>query len=120
MTTVRENEASIQFEDLGTGAYEIFGGTQANFLLSVPGRSAREVAVLVNDPSMEFLAERLGVENTQAFRDRAAEVIGRLWITRALDQGLHLAPAITISRNLLDQHPDFVAEVEAALRATVA
>ena len=120
MTTLQENEASIQFEGLGSGAHELFGGTQANFLINVPGRSDREIAVLVNDPTMEFLAERLGVENTQEFRDRAAEVVGRLWITRAMDRGLRVPPAITISRNLLEQNPDFVTEVEAALRATAA
>lgn len=120
MTTVPGDEIVIQFEGLGSGAYEIWGGTQANFLLDLPGYNAREIALMVNDPSAEFIAERTGIADTPEFRARLAELSGQIWIRRLLDTGQHIGPAITISRALFEQNPDFLAEVEAALKASAA
>ncbi|MCK9520615.1 MAG: hypothetical protein M0R74_16570, partial [Dehalococcoidia bacterium] len=92
MTTVPGNEARIRFEGVSSSAYNIWGGTQANFLVSLPGYNAREVALFLNDPSGEFLAERLGVPDTPEFRARAAEAAGMIWIGRLLAGEGHFAP----------------------------
>ena len=107
MTSAAE-PISVRYEGPGV-ATEIWGMTQANFTVQVPGRNAKEVAVQLNDAAARYLAEQLGEENTPAFRKAAAQHAGRFWVEQLVTVHDHpLDSAITMSRGTLDEHPEIL------------
>lgn len=53
--TTSASTGNVRFEGMGVGT-EIWGATQANFLVLVPPQHAKEAAVLLNDPAAKQLA----------------------------------------------------------------
>lgn len=114
MTAV-EQDYTVRYEGSGQGADEIMGGTLSNFLVMRENTNATEIAVLLNDPAGEFLAETLGQPDSEEFRVDAGRVVGRMWLERELRRGERIPPIVTISRALLDRHPDFLDAIRASL-----
>lgn len=98
-----------------TPGTEIWGSTQANFLMHVPGRNAKEAAILFNDPTAKALADALGVENTQEFRERAARVAGQLVFEDILARGANIDSLVMVSNAFFEQNPAILERLKAAL-----
>lgn len=112
--TAPESELIISYEGPGTGG-ELWGATQAYFVVDRPHQPAREVAILLNDAAAVMLAEQLGAEDTEEFRAKAARAAGEAWIRKLIETGVHLAPSIFVSAGTLREHPELVEAVRAAL-----
>jgi hypothetical protein len=104
MTSAPETEATVTFEGMGTGT-ELWGGTQANFLVYRPGHHEKEAAVVLNDPAAAYLAGLLGREDDEAFRAEAARRVGLWWLGRLVSQGRHVDSVVVLSRALLEGEP---------------
>ncbi|MCC6382925.1 MAG: hypothetical protein IT304_10480 [Dehalococcoidia bacterium] len=111
MVTAPDAETTVRFEGYGSGD-EIWGATQANFVLVRPGQNARETAVFLNDPAAAHLADLLGEQDTEEFRARAARHVGAGWLERLIQGGRRVDAVIVLSRALLERDPAFVAEVK--------
>lgn len=99
----------VRYEGTGSGAHEIWGGTQANFLVAggtLP--AAREVAVMLNDPAAAMLADAAGVENTAEFRADAAMRIGEAAIRAQHARMGRVDSQITVSRMTLEAQPELI------------
>ncbi len=114
------SELEIMYEGPGQGAEEIMGGKLANFLVVRPNLPDKEAAVILNDPAAEWLAERLGVEATDEFRERAAEVLGELWIRHLYREHRRVDSLSFIGRAALEAHPELVEAFERAWRERTA
>ena len=110
MTPNGRPEVGVRFEGFGVGD-EIIGGIEANFLVVLPGEHAREVAVAVNDPALDFLVEMLGQEKTETARHEAAQLVGQLWIESLAHGGKRIDPVIFLSRSRMEMTPGFLDEV---------
>ncbi|MGH2627531.1 MAG: hypothetical protein ACRDHY_12880, partial [Anaerolineales bacterium] len=109
MAQASGTDLTIRYEGVGSGAHEIWGGTQANFIVRGAGMAgAREVAVMLNDPAAAFLAETLGAENTEEFRADAAHVVGEAVIRDRYARIGRVESLITVSRATLDVNPGLV------------
>ncbi|MBI5946509.1 MAG: hypothetical protein HY875_00030 [Chloroflexi bacterium] len=116
MTTSSEPALQVQYEGGGVGT-ELWGMTQANFLVHVPNDASREVAVMVNDAAAAFLASRYGQDDTPEFRKNLARVVGRLWIEALhAEHGRISTPVLVISRATFDEQPGLLAEVDRAVQ----
>jgi len=111
--TVTE-EADVRFEGFTPGT-EIWGSTQANFLVRVPGRHLKEAAVLLNDPTAKMLAGLAGREDTQEFREEAARIAGTLVFQDVLERGAPVESVVMVSNAFLEQHPHIFERLKAAL-----
>ncbi|MGH2611176.1 MAG: hypothetical protein ACRDHF_19010 [Tepidiformaceae bacterium] len=109
MTQTVEGGLTVQYEGIGSGAHEIWGGTQANFMVR-GGMMAggREVAVMLNDPAAAFLAEAVGAENTDDFRHEAAAKVGAAAIRERYERIGRVESIVTVSRATLEEHPALV------------
>lgn len=103
-------DIAIQYEGPGV-ATELWGGTQANFLVTRHPHPAREVAVLLNDVAARYLATELGVEDTEAFREGAARVAGRIAIRKLWESKRRFDSIIVISRATFEEDPAFLQEL---------
>jgi hypothetical protein len=99
---------AVEFEGFNPGA-EIWGGTQANFVLRRPGHHGKEVAVVLNAPAAEFLARALGREDSPAFREEAARRLGQALLERLTAASEHVESVVFISRPLLEADAALVA-----------
>ena len=109
------DSAVVRFEGFTPGT-EIWGSTQANFLIQLPRRNAKEAAILLNDPTAKLLAEALGREDTPEFREEAARVAGQLvFQDDAARGGGTIDSLIMISNVFFEQRPDLLEQVKAAL-----
>jgi len=104
MTSAPEIEATVTFEGIGTGT-DLWGGTQANFLVFRPGHHEKEAAVVLNGPAAAYLAGMLGREDDAAFRAEAARQIGQRWLESLIAQGHHVDSVAVVSRALLEREP---------------
>ncbi len=114
MTAVTEPTENIRFEGYTVGT-EIWGATQANFLIAMEGRHAKEAAILLNDPAAKYLAEVLGAEDSEEFRQAAARAVGQAVLREALANGRPFSSITTVSRTYFDEHPGVLEAVRAAL-----
>lgn len=114
MTTATPDLISIRYEGPGTGT-EILAMTQANFLVLNPGHAAKELAVMFNDASMDYLLHELGGENDGTFRDGAARVAGRIWIERHVPRVGRIEPQLIVSRATFDEDPGFLPAIKAVV-----
>ena len=109
MTQMVERELKIGYEGIGSGVGEIWGATQANFLVTGgPWPGWREVAVMLNDPACEMLAEALGVENDAEFRANAARRIGEAAIRERYQRLGNIDAVVTVSGADLESHPELI------------
>ena len=108
-----EDGAMVSFEGGGVGT-ELWGMTQANFLVHLPRRHSKEVAIMLNDAAAVALATELGVDNTSAFRSEAAERVGRYIVERRAKSGHHLDSAITVSAADLANEPGLLESLKLA------
>jgi hypothetical protein len=113
MTAVME-AGEVRFEGFSPGT-EIWGSTQANFLVKLPGRHAKEAAILLNDPTAKALAEELGRENTQEFREEAARLAGGIIFRDVLERGRPVDSVVMASNAFFEEHPELFAALKAAL-----
>ncbi|GBD23028.1 hypothetical protein HRbin29_00679 [bacterium HR29] len=109
-------EIAVLYEGPGQGAQEIMGGTLANFLVVRPNLPDKEAAVILNDPAAEWLAERLGEAPTASFRERAAALLGELWIRHLYREHRRVDSLSFLGRAALEGHPELVAAFEQAWR----
>ena len=116
MTTAMEPTAEIRFEGYSPGT-EIWGSTQANFLVQFAGRHAREVAVLLNDPAAKLLAADSGREDSQEFREEAARAVGEAVLKDVVARGASIESVVMASAAYFEAHPAVLAKAEAALKA---
>lgn len=118
-TDAPETGLVIRYEGPGVGT-ELWGGTQANFQVFQPGAHAKEFAVLLQDAAAAQLASAAEAEDTPEFRERAARVVGALWLTRMIGAGRHVDPVAVLSRAAIDQAAGFLDEARAALASSEA
>ncbi|MGE0598431.1 MAG: hypothetical protein AB7J35_01225 [Dehalococcoidia bacterium] len=114
MAAATEPSAAIRFEGYSPGT-EIWGATQANFLVSAPGHHAKEAAVLLNLPAAAMLAADLGKDDSPEFREAAARAVGYAALTDILARGAHFDSALIGSRAYLEEHPSVLSAARAAL-----
>lgn len=112
MTTPAASDITVRYECPGAGT-EIWGMTQANFSVFIPGHHAKESAVNVTDAAARYLASELGREDTAEFRQRMATRIGARVLEQLAASGAHLDSAITISVAYLQEHPEILHELKA-------
>lgn len=106
--TQTDTDHRVIYEGPGEGADTIMGASQANFIVVGPGAD-KECAVLLNDPGAEYLAEQLGAEMTEAWREAITAKLGEIVIEATLGASRHLDSVIFISRAILQAHPEYVA-----------
>lgn len=105
---------AIRFEGMGDGT-SAWGYTQANFLVHTPGRHGREIAVQVNDPACKYVASQIGEADSPELRDRIARVAGECWLPVIVAGHADLPAIVTVSKAFLDEHPEILAAIKAAL-----
>lgn len=113
--TTSATPAAVRFEGLSVGT-DIWGATQANFLVSQPPAHAKEAAIMLNNPAAKLLADALGVEDNEAFRAEAARVAGTLYLSERIAEDLPIESVASISHALFNERPDLFDAVQAALR----
>lgn len=106
----------VRFEGMGVGT-ELWGMTQANFLVSLPGRHAKETAVLLNDEAAKLVAEGAGMADSDEMRARLAMETGSYWLRHQLDAGAPIESAVIVSSGLLREHPDLFEHLKRAVAA---
>jgi hypothetical protein len=106
--------ADIRFEGFTQGT-EIWGSTQANFLVRIPGRHLKEAAILLNDPTARMLADLVGREDSQDFREQAARAAGELVFRDVLDRGANVDSLVMVSNAYFEQRPQILEQLKAAL-----
>jgi hypothetical protein len=115
MAEAPARELTIRYEGIGSGAHEIFGATQANFLVAGgPWPGAREIAVMLNDPAAGMLAEVSGAENTDEFRVEAARKVGEAAIRERFRRLGSVDSVIVVSRATLEAQPELVDPVRSS------
>ncbi|MEO9256085.1 MAG: hypothetical protein ABI305_11120 [Tepidiformaceae bacterium] len=107
MTAPTEPETSVRYEGTAV-ATELWGMTQANFSVRIPGRRAKEVGVMLNDPAARFLATELGQEDTREFRVAASRHAGAYLLEKLLRAGLYIDGSVDLSERTLAAHPDIL------------
>ncbi len=113
--TTSTSASNVRFEGMGVGT-EIWGATQANFLVLMPPHHAKEAAVLLNDPAAKQLAAAVGVEDGDAFRAEAARAVGQLYLEDRLAAGKPIESVTTLSHAFFTDRPDLLEAAQAALR----
>tara|TARA_Y100000588_G_C14089946_1_gene853969 strand:- start:159 stop:512 length:354 start_codon:yes stop_codon:yes gene_type:complete len=99
---------TIQYQGLGECS-ELWGGTQADFVLDWPGRPAREVAVFLQDAAAGVLAEVNAFEDNSHFRAAAARVLGEAWLEAEVERQGQIDSFIVISAATLADRPELIA-----------
>ncbi len=111
MTSTLDPAIDVRYEGGGTGT-ELWGMTQANFVVSLPGRHDKEVAVFLNDAAAHLLAQELDQPDTSEFRQAAAHQAGQFWVEELVRGSRHLDSQIFVSVGLLDEHPEIIAHLK--------
>ena len=99
---------TIRYHGPGDGA-ELWGGTQADFVLDWPNRPAREVAVLLQDAAAEALAQAASADNGPDFRAAAARAVGEAWLEAQVERQGRIDSIVVISAATLAERPELVA-----------
>jgi hypothetical protein len=103
MTTMDPPGERVRYEGSSVGT-EIWGMTQANFLVVIPGRHAKETAISLTDAAARRLADELGQENTPDFRQRMAREAGFAYLEPLADGYGHVDSLIVVSEGFLEEH----------------
>ncbi len=105
-------EAAVRYHGPGEGG-ELWGGTQADFVIEWPGHPDREVAVLLQHAAAAELARAAGEDDGDAFRARAARLAGAAWLAAGVARGERLDSFAVISAATLRERPELVGAVRA-------
>ncbi len=105
-------EAAIRYHGPGEGG-ELWGGTQADFVIEWPGQPDREVAVLLQHAAAAELAGAAGMDDGDAFRDHAARLAGAAWLAARVARGERPDSFAVISAATLRERPELVEAVRA-------
>jgi hypothetical protein len=116
MAKTKAPEVVIRYEGGGVGT-ELWGCTQANFLVAAPGQHAREVAVLLNDAAAAYLAAELGADNDEHFRAKVVRHVGEWWLQRKIAEGGHLDSVLMVSRAALEASPPPLPALKKAMKS---
>ena len=108
---------TISYHGPGAGA-ELWGGTQADFVLDWPRRPAREVAVLLQDAAAEALAQAASAEDGPDFRAAAARAVGEAWLEAQVERQGRIDSMVVISAATLAERPELVAVARTLAPAT--
>ena len=100
-------EATIRYLGPGDGA-ELWGGTQADFVIDWPHRPAKEIAVLLQDAAASALAQAAGREDTADSHITAARAVGEAWLSAQVARERHLDSLVVISAATLRERPELV------------
>ncbi len=114
--TSLETQPKVRYEG-GSPGTEIWGMTQANFLVATPGRHAKEAAVNLTDTAAAWLAKELAQEDSTAFRQAMASQIGTAYLTSLVDSGLTVESMVIASEGFLEDHPELVEQLRTAAPA---
>ncbi len=115
---VSVTEALDQAELLCEGpasADELTGAVQVDFLVRRHMGPGTEIAVLMNGPALDFLAETLKKERTPDLEEAAVRATGRVWVEMRHDSQGRYEPILMISRATLEAHPELVDVVRSGL-----
>jgi hypothetical protein len=107
-------DTDITFLGFAEGA-EILGAIQADFGVDLPNGRTKELSVLLNEPAAAYLAERLGMEPSETFRESAAKASGVAWVRKCLAQNRRLDSITFVSKSLLEEHGDLVEAIRAEI-----
>ena len=99
---------TIRYHGPGEGA-ELWGGTQADFVLDWPGRPAREVAILLQDAAAAALAGAASAEDGPDFRTAAARAVGEAWLQAQAERRGRIDSISVISAATLAERPELMA-----------
>ena len=99
---------TIRYHGPGEGA-ELWGGTQADFVLDWPGRPAREVAILLQDAAAAALAGAASAEDGPDFRTAAARAVGEAWLQAQAERRGRIDSISIISAATLAERPELMA-----------
>ena len=111
-----EMQPVVRYEG-GSPGTEIWGMTQANFLVATPGRHAKEAAVNLTDAAAVWLAKELCVADSKEFRQETARQIGAAFLTDVVQRGLPVESMVIASEGFFDDHPELVAHLRVAAAA---
>jgi len=114
MPGATKSPAIVRCEGSSPGT-DIWGYTQANFLVAIPGRNSKESAILMNEPAGKFLSAELGLEDSTETRDVLACALGEAWFPVLVEHGGDVESIVTVSRGFLDNHPEVIEAVRKAL-----
>ena len=98
---------TISYHGPGAGA-ELWGATQADFVLDWPNRPAREVAVLLQDAAAEALARAASAKDGPDFRAAAARAVGEAWLQAQVERDGRIDSVAVISAATLAERPELV------------
>ena len=104
--TQAEAEYRITYEGPGDGS-SIMGASFANFIIEGPGAD-KECAVMLKDPGASYLAEQLGTDLTDQWREQATAKLGAAVLGAAMEESRHIDSVVFVSRAILEAHPEFV------------
>lgn len=104
------SSVEIIYEGPGTST-ELMGATQANYI--VPALD-REFAVLVNEPTLQYLRDELGGEDTQEWREDMTRRVGELLIQRKIDRGIH-DPIHFVGKRVFEEDPSLLEDLKRSL-----
>lgn len=96
---------TISYHGPADGA-ELWGATQADFVLDWPNRPAREVAVLLQDAAAEALAQAASAEDGPDFRAAAARAVGEACLQAQVEREGRIDSLIVISAATLAERPE--------------
>ena len=99
---------TINYQGSSDGA-ELWGGTQADFVLDWPNRPAKEVAVLLQDAAAAALAGAASAEDGPEFRTAAARAVGKAWLEAQVERQGRIDSIVVISAATLAERPELVA-----------
>lgn len=99
---------TIRYHGSAAGA-ELWGGTQADFVLDWPGRPAREVAILLQDAAAAALARAASAEDGPDFRAAAARAAGEAWLRAQVERQGRIDSVVVISAATLAERPELLA-----------
>ena len=87
---------TIRYQGAGDGA-ELWGGTQADFVIDWPHRPAKEIAIFLQDAAAPALAQALGWEDSADAHIEAARAVGEAWLKAQVAREGHLDSLVVIS-----------------------
>lgn len=103
-------EPAVRYEG-GSPGTEIWGMTQANFLVAMPGRHAKEAAVNLTDAAAAWLAKELDQEDSAEFRQATARRVGEAFLASVLERGLPIESMVVASKAFFEEHPELVSRL---------
>ncbi len=116
MTSVAAAEVTVRYEG-GSAQNELWGGTQANFIVVAGDEHQHEVAVLLPEAVATYLAGALGREDSPEFHAAVAREGGQCYLESLMKTGKHVAPFLMLSRAVLEADPALLSELKRRLSA---